>query len=78
MKQTVDTGSDLADGLGIFATSLPCGRFWGHVGGILDYGTYVFAGDDGRRVAVVSERGFTGAEAQLSRLLCPARTTAAA
>jgi D-alanyl-D-alanine carboxypeptidase len=27
------------DGLGIFSTELPCGRFWGHDGGIIDYGT---------------------------------------
>jgi len=38
-------------------TTPPCGQFWGHTGGILDYGTLVDASDDGARVAVIPERG---------------------
>lgn len=44
-------------GLGIFSTDVPCGRFWGHAGGILDYLTLVSASEEGDRVAVVSLRG---------------------
>jgi hypothetical protein len=33
---------------------LSCGRFWGHNGGSLDYGTVVQASEDGDDVAVVS------------------------
>ena len=44
-------------GLGIFSTELPCGRFWGHAGGILDYQTLVSASEEGKRIAVVSLRG---------------------
>ena len=44
-------------GLGIFSTELPCGRSWGHGGGILDYQTLVSASEEGDRIAVVSLRG---------------------
>ena len=44
-------------GLGIFSTELPCGRSWGHGGGILDYQTLVSASEEGDRIAVVSFRG---------------------
>jgi D-alanyl-D-alanine carboxypeptidase len=57
MKRTVDTGGGEPAGLGLFATDLPCGRFWGHGGGILDYGTLVSASEDGDRVAVLSIHG---------------------
>ena len=43
-------------GLGIFSTDLPCGLFWGHAGGILDYQTLVSASEKGDRIAVVSLR----------------------
>ena len=52
MKKTVDRL-----GLGLFPTELPCGRFWGHPGGILDYQTLVSASEKGDRIAVVSLRG---------------------
>jgi D-alanyl-D-alanine carboxypeptidase len=52
MKKTVE-----GVGLGIFSTELPCGRFWGHAGGILDYLNLVSASEEGDRVAVVSLRG---------------------
>ena len=52
MKKTVERV-----GLGIFSTDLPCGRFWGHAGGILDYQTLVSASEKGDRIAVVSLRG---------------------
>jgi D-alanyl-D-alanine carboxypeptidase len=70
MKQTVAAGPS-QDGLGIFATSLPCGRFWGHNGGILDYGTLVDASGNGARIAAVSVRGPTGQPPDESALLCP-------
>jgi D-alanyl-D-alanine carboxypeptidase len=73
MKQTVVLDHEHGDGLGIFSTRLPCGRFWGHDGGILDYGTNVFASDDGDRVAVISVRigGLSGSPPDLTALLCP-------
>jgi D-alanyl-D-alanine carboxypeptidase len=78
MKQTVvaDPGG-LGDGLGIFSTKLPCGRFWGHDGGILDYGTLVRASDEGERVAVISVHGGSpsGAPPDEAALLCPRDST---
>ena len=70
MKQAVAAGPS-EDGLGIFATSLPCGRFWGHNGGILDYGTLVDASGNGARIAVISVRGPIGQPPDDSALLCP-------
>ena len=70
MMQTALSGPS-QDGLGIFATSLPCGRFWGHGGSILDYGTLVDASGDGARIAVISERGPSGHPPDESELLCP-------
>ena len=74
MKHTVVIDpATLAGGLGIFATELPCGRFWGHDGGILDYATSVRASEDGERVAVISLRGttFSGPPPDEAALLCP-------
>lgn len=74
MKQTVETSIPVEDGLGIFASRLSCGRFWGHDGGILDYGTMVAASEDGERVAVISVRADgLGRPPPLSELLCPSR-----
>jgi D-alanyl-D-alanine carboxypeptidase len=70
MKQAVAAGPS-EDGLGIFATSLPCGRFWGHNGGILDYGTLVDASGNGARIGVISVRGPIGQPPDDSALLCP-------
>ena len=68
MKETVV--GDVGVGLGIFSFQLPCGRFWGHNGEILDYSTLVGASDDGDRVAVVSARPEdTGPD--VTALLCP-------
>ncbi len=36
-------------GLGIYAQDLPCGRFWGHDGGVFGMGTISMSGEDGRR-----------------------------
>jgi D-alanyl-D-alanine carboxypeptidase len=78
MKQTVvaDPGAPEA-GLGIFSTMLPCGRSWGHDGGILDYATIVMADDSGDRVAVISAHGgaFSGEPPDPSGLLCPDDTS---
>ena len=72
MKRTVGAEPDLgASGLGLFSTDLPCGRFWGHGGGILDYLTLVSASDDGDRVAVVSIQGdLPAGPPDVSELLC--------
>ncbi len=77
MKQTVVVDPTLADGLGIFSTQLPCGRFWGHQGGILDYATIVNASEDGSRVVVISAHGGTpsGPPPDESALLCHATHT---
>ena len=73
MKQTVVVDGKFADGLGIFLTELPCGRFWGHDGGILDYATSVRASDDGDRVAVISAHGGlpSGPPPDEAALTCP-------
>jgi D-alanyl-D-alanine carboxypeptidase len=58
-------------GLGLFPTQLSCGRFWGHDGGILDYGTLVRASEEGDRIAVISVRGGAfGPPPDESELLC--------
>jgi D-alanyl-D-alanine carboxypeptidase len=57
-------------GLGLAATDLPCGSFWGHNGAILDYVTFVAASPNGKRVAVVSLRGPLNREVNLAALLC--------
>jgi D-alanyl-D-alanine carboxypeptidase len=79
IKQTVavDRGP-FRDGLGIFSTELPCGRFWGHDGGIIDYVTSVKASEDGNRIAVISARGgsLSGPPPDETALLCPSDATA--
>ena len=77
MKQTVVVDHELRDGLGIFSSQLPCGRFWGHEGGILNYATIVAASDNGNRVAVISARGDapSGSPPDTTALLCPTDTT---
>jgi D-alanyl-D-alanine carboxypeptidase len=77
MKQTVVVDHELGDGLGIFSSQLPCGRFWGHEGGILNYATIVAASDNGNRVAVISVRGdaLSGSPPDKTALLCPTDTT---
>ncbi len=72
MKQTAGAEPGAAAGLGIFGVDTPCGRFWGHDGGILDYATLVSASEDGDRVAVLSVRDGapSGPPPDLSELLC--------
>jgi Tol biopolymer transport system component/CubicO group peptidase (beta-lactamase class C family) len=57
MKETVAAGGAAGVGLGIFSNALPCGRSWGHAGGIIEYVTLVSASEAGERVAVLSIRG---------------------
>ena len=73
MMQT--TPSPTQDGLGIFATDHPCGRFWGHTGGILDYQTIVDASGNGARIAVISVHGPIAHSPDDSALLCPSSTS---
>jgi CubicO group peptidase (beta-lactamase class C family) len=78
MKQIVVVrGGPTGDGLGIFSTELPCGRFWGHDGGILDYGTIVKVSEDGNRIAVISGHGGapSGPPPDKTALLCPSDAT---
>ena len=56
MKDTKTYGV-FGTGLGIFSMELACGRSFGHLGAILDYGTLVTASEEGDRVAVVSVHG---------------------
>ena len=80
MKQTVVVDHELGYGLGIFSVQLPCGRFWGHNGDILDYGTIVAASDNGDSVSVISARGDApiGSPRDETALLCrPRRPTPA-
>ncbi len=71
LAEMMQTAGPFQDGLGIFAASLPCGRFWGHSGGILDYGTLVDASGNSARIAVISVRGPIGQRPDESALLCP-------
>lgn len=57
MTRTVAADGTQGAGLGIFSTELPCGRFWGHDGGIVGYFTLVRASEEGDLVAVVSVQG---------------------
>jgi D-alanyl-D-alanine carboxypeptidase len=72
MKRIAPIDRRTGVGLGIYSSELPCGRFWGHDGGILDYATLVQASDDGERVAVVSLHGdaFSGPRPETGALLC--------
>jgi D-alanyl-D-alanine carboxypeptidase len=73
MQQTIALGDGLnvADGLGISATRVPCGLAWGQSGSILDYATLVVATQDGNRVAVISKRtASTPRPPNLPALLC--------
>ncbi|WP_051772639.1 serine hydrolase domain-containing protein [Saccharothrix sp. NRRL B-16314] len=53
MRQTVDTGTVFAYGLGLQRFDLPCGRsVWGHGGELIGYLTYATRADDGRRATL--------------------------
>ena len=71
LAKMMQTAPASQDGLGIFATDLPCGRFWGHSGRILDYRTVVDASGSSARIAVISVRGPIGHDPDDSALLCP-------
>ncbi|MFI6291803.1 serine hydrolase domain-containing protein [Nonomuraea sp. NPDC050790] len=52
MKTTVKVsvaGFTMDYGLGLFPMDLPCGRFWGHDGGVFGMGTQAMISEDGRR-----------------------------
>ncbi|MCP2357548.1 D-alanyl-D-alanine carboxypeptidase [Nonomuraea thailandensis] len=52
MMRTVPlrAGASVSDyGLGIFPLDLPCGRFWGHEGGVIGMTTVSFSSPDGER-----------------------------
>ena len=51
------------------------GRFWGHDGGILDYGTIVKTSGDGNRVTLISAQAPLGPPPNETGLLCPSDTT---
>jgi D-alanyl-D-alanine carboxypeptidase len=71
MKRTVLADGAQRAGLGIFSTELPCGRFWGHDGGIAGYFTLVRTSEDGDRVAVLSvQGGFLSGPPDEHALLC--------
>jgi D-alanyl-D-alanine carboxypeptidase len=54
MTTTVDAGQiGAAYGLGIFTLDTPCGRIWGHDGGIPGYVSFAFTNRAGTRSAVV-------------------------
>ncbi|TMM31714.1 MAG: beta-lactamase family protein [Actinobacteria bacterium] len=42
-------------GLGILWLATPCGRVWGHTGGVVGYGTYTWHSADGRRQVTLAE-----------------------
>ncbi|MFI7633050.1 serine hydrolase domain-containing protein [Nonomuraea sp. NPDC049400] len=52
MQKTVPVlvgGASLAYGLGLYSADLPCGRFWGHDGGVFGMGTQSLSSPDGNR-----------------------------
>ncbi|MFD9939644.1 serine hydrolase domain-containing protein [Nonomuraea sp. NPDC059023] len=52
MKTTVKVGVAgfaMDYGLGLYPLDLPCGRFWGHDGGVFGMGTQSLVSEDGRR-----------------------------
>jgi D-alanyl-D-alanine carboxypeptidase len=54
MKTTVPVTDGLGNvvmnyGLGIYNEATPCGRVWGHSGGVFGMGTYAMASEDGTR-----------------------------
>ena len=53
MTTTVSPGPGFAYGLGIFALDTPCGRVWGHDGGIPGYVSFAMNTIEGTRSAVV-------------------------
>lgn len=71
MRQAVPTPLGVRYGLGLMASSLSCGTFWGHTGGTLDYQTQAWASPDGRRVLVISTRGKGRYPVPSRLLLCP-------
>jgi D-alanyl-D-alanine carboxypeptidase len=72
MRQTVPTPEGFAYGLGLMSMLFPCGTFWGHTGGTLDYLTRAWSSADARRVVVLNWRGgaLTGTQ-PLPPLECP-------
>ena len=42
-------GVTIDNGLGIYALDLPCGRFWGHDGGVFGMATQSLSSPDGER-----------------------------
>ncbi|WP_084772498.1 serine hydrolase domain-containing protein [Nonomuraea candida] len=50
MQKTVPVlGVSPSYGLGIYASDLPCGRFWGHSGSVFGMGTDSYTSEDGNR-----------------------------
>jgi D-alanyl-D-alanine carboxypeptidase len=74
MRHTVQADGPVRAGLGIFASTTPCGDAWGHEGAILDYWTDVAATEDGDRVVVVSVRSppWLAAPPPTAELVCAA------
>lgn len=71
MRQTVPTPAGPGYGLGLETMAFPCGTFWGHTGGTLDYVTRAWATSDGRRVVVLFWRGILTGTQPLPPLECP-------
>jgi hypothetical protein len=51
---TAERGRDAEYGLGLQTVELPCGRLWGHSGGIFGYATIAMSTEDGRRQLALS------------------------
>ncbi len=71
MRQTVPTPDGFAYGLGLMSMAFPCGTFWGHTGGTLDYVTRAWSSADGRRVVILFWRGTVTGTQPLPLLECP-------
>jgi D-alanyl-D-alanine carboxypeptidase len=57
MKTTVKVTPQQRYGLGLFETRTPCGRFWGHGGGLFGYATFADSRADGARQLVLALTG---------------------
>jgi D-alanyl-D-alanine carboxypeptidase len=76
MLQTVDTGTELPAGLGIFGFDLTCGPAWGHGGDMPTYSNQVLASPDGSTIVVVAQNtsGWPQASATAQEMFCAAQS----
>jgi D-alanyl-D-alanine carboxypeptidase len=55
MQATVPVGAGFGYGLGLFFVELPCGKVWGHDGGVIGHTTISWHSPDGSRQVTLAE-----------------------